>query len=317
MRGPSVRAWIRGVAFLTALVCAMGVPGAPKAPAGRVAVLISQDAEPYQEALAGIRQYVEKQKDGVAIDVFALGGDAARAAEALGRARQAGASLIFTLGSVATQSAVRQAPDTPIVACMILTQADLGKVGNATAVVLEFPPETEFRWLKRMLPGAKNVGVVYNPAENQARVDEATATAASVGLTLHARPVASPREIPQALESLASEVDVLWGLADSMVLNTQTAQSVLLFSLRNKIPFVGLSQPWAKAGALYALDRDYRDIGLQCAEVGYKILQGNEPRAIPPSPPRKVVYSVNVRTANLLKLSLTDGVVKEAQSVFR
>ena len=47
----------------------------------------------------------------------------------------------------------------------------------------------------------------------------------------------------------------------------QTAEPILLSTLKNKIPLVGLSSSWVKAGALYALDRDYVDIGLQSGEL--------------------------------------------------
>jgi len=123
------------------------------------------------------------------------------------------------------------------------------------------------------------------------------------------------QELPDALDSLNKRADVLWGVADQIVLNPQTVKPILLFSLRNRIPFVGLSATWVKAGALYALDRDYKDIGRQCGELALKILQGTAPSALPPVPPRKVVYSVNLKTAHLLKLDLGGQVLQAAQTV--
>ncbi|MCD6581287.1 MAG: hypothetical protein J7K90_05755 [Desulfuromusa sp.] len=60
--------------------------------------------------------------------------------------------------------------------------------------------------------------------------------------------------------------------ANVMVLNPKTAKNILLFSFRNKIPFIGLSNAWVKAGALYALERDYDDIGQQSAEQCVQVL---------------------------------------------
>ena len=85
--------------------------------------------------------------------------------------------------------------------------------------------------------------------------------------------------------------------------------------MRNRIPFVGLSQTWVKAGALYALDRDYEDIGAQCGELAVKILQGTSPSALPPVTPRKVVYSINLRTARHMKLDISPGALRDAQAV--
>jgi putative ABC transport system substrate-binding protein len=118
-----------------------------------------------------------------------------------------------------------------------------------------------------------------------------------------------------ALESLASHADVLWGIADPVVLNSQTAQPILLFSLRNRIPFIGLSLTWVKAGALYALDRDYTDIGMQCGELALQVIQGKPAGTLPPAPPRKAVYSVNLKTAHQLKVEIPRDLVQGAQSV--
>ncbi len=290
---------------------------AGSAPAGeiRIAVLVSQDADPYQEALAGFRRSLEQQGVNAALDVESLHGDATAVPAALQRARQERAGLIFTLGSLATQAAVREVRDIPIVAGLILNADDISKAANATCVVLEFPVETEFRWLQRLLPGQKNVGVLFNPAENQVRIDAAERTARTLGLSLQARKVESPRELPDALDSLANRADVLWGIADQVVLNPQTVKPILLFSLRNRIPFVGLSLNWVKAGALYALDRDYNDIGMQCGELAVKVLHGSPPASLPPVAPRKVVYSVNLKTARVLKLDIQNSVLHGAQSV--
>ncbi len=281
----------------------------------RIDVLISQDAEPYQQALEGFRHAFDQAGLKAMVEVFPLHGNAAAAGPALQHARQSQPGLILTLGSLATQAAVLQVTDTPIVAGLILNADDLGKAPNATGVVLEFPVETEFQWLLRVLPGQKKIGVLFNPTENQGRIDAAAKAARSVGLTLQARKVDSPRELPDALDSLANRADVLWGVADQVVLNSQTVKPILLFSIRNRIPFIGLSQTWVKAGALYALDRDYADIGMQCAELAAKILQGKPPRALPPVSPRKVIYSVNLKTARLLKLEIEAGLLRGAQAV--
>jgi putative ABC transport system substrate-binding protein len=99
------------------------------------------------------------------------------------------------------------------------------------------------------------------------------------------------------------------------VFNPQTAQSILLFSLRHRIPFVGLSLSWVSAGALYALDRDYQDIGRQCGELALQVIHGARAGALPPSAPRKVVYSVNLKTARQLKVEIPHSLVEGAQKV--
>ena len=106
------------------------------------------------------------------------------------------------------------------------------------------------------------------------RSDEAKLWADKFGLSLRAEKVSTPREIPAALKNLSKSIDVLWGIPDKIVFTQQTAKEILLFSLRNRIPLIGLSSSWVKAGALYALDWNYRDVGKTCGESAVAILKG-------------------------------------------
>jgi putative ABC transport system substrate-binding protein len=161
------------------------------------------------------------------------------------------------------------------------------------------------------------VGVLYNPAENQEKIDYANKVAQTLGLRLLARPVSTPQSLPDALNSLVNDVDVLWGLTDQTVLSPQTAEPILLFSFRHRIPFIGLSSSWVKAGALYALDRDYTDLGVQCGEIANKMLQGVRAESVLPVTPRKVLYTVNLKTAQHMKVEIAPPVLNAAQQAFQ
>jgi putative ABC transport system substrate-binding protein len=71
-----------------------------------------------------------------------------------------------------------------------------------------------------------------------------------------------------------------------------------------------------KAGALYALDRDYKDLGSQCGELAIKVLQGTKPSMLPIVPPRKTLYSLNQKTADHMKLEFSPLIMKNAQQIF-
>ena len=161
------------------------------------------------------------------------------------------------------------------------------------------------------------MGVIYNPEENSERIAEAKRVAKRLDLRLIAREIHRPQDLPGALDSLAREADILLAVTDKMVLSRQTAQAILLFSFRNRMPFSGLSASWVKAGALYALERDHEDLGAQCAEMAVKVLKGRRASSIPPARPRKVHYSLNLRTAEHLRLNLPPELVEGAAEVFR
>lgn len=282
----------------------------------RIVALTSHTATPYDQALAGFRQYFRQQGVEVVLEVHPLQGDRAKVARIIQEAQRSRASVVLTLGTLATQSALQTGVEIPIVAGLIVSPEDITKGANATGVSLQFPLDLQFQWLRRFVPAARTAGVLYNAAENQQWITAAAQAAARVGLKLETQEVQAPRDIPPALESLGRRIDVLWTVVDTLLLAPETAKEILLFSFRNRIPVVGLSPAWVKSGALYALEWDHVEMGQQCGELASKILQGTRAGSIPVVPPRRVLYSINQRSATHLKLDLPERLVREAREVF-
>ncbi len=283
----------------------------------RILALVSHDTAPYKEALAGFQQYLSGQNVEAVFDSHFLDGDSSKADQILQKTELKAYSLVAAFGEVATRSAIRKSSKTPIIATMILDTVDFERAPNTTGVVLEFPVETNLEWLKRFFPDNEKVGVIYNPEFNKDKISAALRAAQKLRLHLVAKEVEKPSDIPAALEFLSRRVNVLWGIPDPTVLNPQTAKEVLLFSFRNRIPLSGLSLSWVKAGALYALERDYADLGAQCGEMAVKILEGVPPADIPPKPPRKLIYALNLKTAQHMNLSLSESIIRGAADVTR
>ncbi len=306
-----------GIALILSVLRLIASPDSVCAESGRIVVLNGQDLKPYHDVLAGLQQSLSKQGFNLPVEIHALQGNPAAAHDVFADIKKNGARLVVTLGSAATQAAVREVGHLPLMATMIVTADDIKPASNATAVLLEFPLDIQMQWLRRIVPTANSIGVLFNPKENQTKVSNALRIAKETGLTLVTQAVDTPRALPDALENLARNVDALWGISDSIVMTPQTAEPILLSTLRNKIPLAGLSTSWVKAGALYALDRDYLDIGTQCGEVAGRVLGGASPAALAPIFPRKVTYSVNLKTAGAMNLELPQDVVRGATQVFQ
>lgn len=305
-----------GIALTLSALGLIASPDSACAESGRIVVLSGQDLKPYQDVLAGLQQSLTKQGINLAVEIHAAQG-APSTANVLGDIKKNGARLVVTLGSAATQAAVREVGQVPILATMIVTADDIKAASNATAVLLDFPLDLQMQWLHRIVPAANTVGVLFNPKENQTKVNHALRIAKENGLSLVTQAVDTPRALPDALENLSRHVDALWGISDSVVMTPQTAEPILLSTLRNKVPLAGLSASWVKAGALYALDRDYLDIGNQCGDIAGKILGGTSASSLAPIFPRKVTYSVNLKTAGAMNLELPQDVVRGATHIFQ
>ena len=120
-----------------------------------------------------------------------------------------------------------------------------------------------------------------------------------------------------ALRKLMAEVDVIWTVADGRVITTETTPALILASLRQRMPLIGLSVAHVRAGALAALYCDYEDVGEQAAMLALRVLRGEPPASLRPTQPRRVGLALNLRTAEHLGLNVPPDVVSEAEETMR
>ncbi|KKO18488.1 MAG: hypothetical protein DCC43_04075 [Candidatus Brocadia sp.] len=282
----------------------------------QIAVLASRNESPYKEVIAGFQKTIIDQRRDTKCNVFIMENDKTQISQSFRDIKKIKPRVLFTVGTAPTVEALKVFTDIPVVATLVLDDDMILHARNATGVILSFPIETQFHLLKNFLPEAKKIGVIYNPAENREKIRSATIIAEKMGLDLHPVDVHSPKDIPKALKTLASGIDILWGINDALVFNSLTAKQILLFSFRNHVPFSGLSSTWVKAGALYALEYDFHDIGVQCGEKSLKILQGAKVNSLPVCLPRKLLYALNLRTARYMKIKFREEHIHNAYQIF-
>lgn len=282
----------------------------------QIVVLVSHNESPYKEVIAGFQKTITAQRKDAKCNVFVLESDKAQISQKFHDIKRIKPNIIFTVGTTPTVEILRLFADIPVIATLILDDAMIMQARNATGVILSFPIETQFYLLKNFLPEGRKIGVMYNPSENQEKIRSAKTIARKMGLDIYPVEVDSPKDIPNALKVLANSVDILWGINDALVFNSLTAKQILLFSFRNHIPFIGLSSTWAKAGALYALEYDFYDIGVQCAEKAIRIMQGAQVNSLPICFPRRLLYALNLRTARYMKIKFREEHIHNAYQIF-
>jgi len=284
--------------------------------ATEVVILNGNTSAPYKEVEAGFRRHLGNVNSRIEISTVTADNFAETPWNATAPNRGGSKPpVILAVGSKATKIALQMKPSLPVVSTLIMTADLLDEADNATGVTLSFPARTSLEWMKRIVPAAKTVGILHSSAQNDLTIEQTARTASLMGLRLLAEEIHSPQDLPTALTTISRRADILWGLPDSGVFSPDTGREVMLFCFENHLPFAGLSASWVKAGALYALDRDYEDIGVQCAEMVEKILDGVSPESIRPASPRKIVYDLNLRIAQHLKLVVPEEVVKKARQV--
>jgi len=294
-----------------AAVCAFLTPQRVLATEVIVAVK-SVEAGPFADAFQGFKAALAKSGSQVTISEYMLKEGGREEAKILADIKQRRPVLILTLGSAATTWINRQVQDVPVVFCMVLNPVASGLVqslqssgNNMTGASLDIPVERQFETLKAAVPSIKKVGVLYNPQETGAVVSAAAQVAAAMGLELIAMPVSSAEKLQETLEQHKKKLDALWAVADRTVFASDRAIEFLLRkTLEYKLPFMGLSPGFVKAGALLALSVDYADVGAQCAEQVAQVLAGRPPAALPITVPRKVTPYLNLNVAKAIGVAI-------------
>lgn len=282
-----------------------------------VAVIKSKDIAPYNLAIKGFEERLKQQGLSPWLVPFDLEKSGTSPGALLEEVRRKKPDLLFTLGTKATEAVAASIHDLPVVYSILLNPGPgITASRNVTGAMMDIPFKAQFEVLQSILPGARTVGFLFNPAETNAVIEEADRAARSMGLKVVALPVRAESDIPERLRELQGKADVLWMIADSTVYTPRSTEFILQESMKREIPFVGLSARYVKAGALFAISWDYADMGVQAAELAYRLLSGASPAAVAPVTPRKLPLEINLRSARALGIKIPRRILDQAEQVY-
>ena len=167
------------------------------------------------------------------------------------------------------------------------------------AVYLDLPPASLLIALKTLLPGKNRFGLIRNASRDEPD-PSLPARMKQQGVTLHTAECSRPEDLVKAFLSLKSKADFVVVLPDSTLYNNTTVRPLILASLESRLPIVGFSSSFVRAGSALGFYPDFHDIGLQTADVVQKYLAGKTGMA--DEVPRKLQSAVNQRVLRLLGL---------------
>lgn len=284
------------------------------ASAADVAVLKSADSPAWRPTLDAIR----RSAAGHTVTEFDLRGDRAEADRVVASLKGK-PGILVALGPIAAQAAREGAPDTPLVFCMVQDPARLNLVGvpNVTGVAYAIPIKNQLAAFRLVNPRGVKIGVVYNDGNVGRLVDDAQKAAAIVRLNLVARPVASEKEVPEALRSLLrgdGAVDALWIPPDPVLLGDESRRYVLAETLKAGKPVYSFSSTLVGEGALVSNGPDLASIGDQAGDLVNRIAAGERGRIEMLVPRAELV--VNKKMADKLKIEIPADALRAANKVF-
>ena len=234
--------------------------------------------------------------------------------------------VIYAPPTTATVAAKEATLAIPIVFAFVADPVSSGLVttlarpgGNVTGVVAfsESLAGKRIELLRGIFPTAKHLGFLHDATDPATKfAKQALAPlATSWGLTLSYAGASNPVEFDAAVGRLvADRVDAIFPEGSASIIFNLRRR---LFELANqkRLPVIGLSAPWADAGALFSYGSSFAGRLRRSAQLVDKILKGTKPADIPVEQSTVFELVVNLKTAKALGIKIPQSILLRADRV--
>ena len=170
---------------------------------------------------------------------------------------------------------------------------------------------TQINLIKKVLPKAKTIGILYTQSEPNSVVqkDEAKRLLEEKGFTVVEKTILDSNNVKAAAESLMAEVDMVFVPTDNII--SSTMETVKQVSIKHKVPVFGGSTEMVAVGGLYNYGTNYEELGRQTARMLIRVLKGEKPENIAVELPEKLELHINQEMADALGIDISKLESKE------
>lgn len=230
--------------------------------------------------------------------------------------------VIVGIATPSAQALVASTKSTPILFSAVTDPVEAQLVRNWEASgsnvsgvsdLLELDKQMEL--IKRVLPDAKRVGMVYNPGEANSAVvvRRLKELLPSMGMTLVE--AAAPRsvDVGSAARSLVGKVDVIYTNTDNNVVSAY--ESLVKVGNDTRTPLIASDTDSVKRGAIAALGLDYFEHGKQTGRMVLRVLNGEKPGDIKPETSENLSLFLNPAAAERQGVTLSQELLDSAAEI--
>lgn len=198
-----------------------------------------------------------------------------------------------------------------------LAKEDGTPAGEITGTSDKLPVEKQLEMIRKILPDAKTIGILYSTSEvnSEAAIKEYKAAAASYGFEIVEGAVSATADIPLATDSILEKVDCLNNLTDNTVVSSLPL--ILDKAGKKNIPVFGSEVEQVKIGCLASMGLDYIDLGKQTGIMAAKVLKGEAKAGdMNFEVIKEAAFYGNAKVAENLGISLPSELTGSAAEIF-
>lgn len=300
----------RGRLALVLVLAALSTLPADRAPGAerkvrKVAMILFRGETPSEQ---GFRDTVHASKDFlVRCRSFDAGQSTERLKEILATLDPSKYDLIYTFGTLATQSAMDRIKDVPIVYNVVQRPIEAGIIrswessaNNVTGASNIVATEGAFRTLA-MVMTIRKLGFIYNDRDPASLIQKADIERIQqkFGFRIFGIPVRDRGSIPEAMRvAVSAKLDAVYLPADSFI--KANAGSIMSVLYKHRIPSIAIIPEMVENGALISLGPDYYELGQLAARNALEVLGGKRPAQVSSKTVRNLRICINLTTADRL-----------------
>ncbi|MDR0690869.1 MAG: ABC transporter substrate-binding protein [Streptococcaceae bacterium] len=231
--------------------------------------------------------------------------------------------VVVGIATPAAQSLANQTKDVPIVLGAISDPVAAGLVkdekkpgGNITGVSDRSPVVSQISLAKKLLKGAKKIGILYSSSEDSAKsqVADAKKAAQDGGLSAEEYPVPSTNEINQIVGKMVDDkVDFIYIPNDNTI--ASAVPTVVKIADEHKVPIIPVTEKMVKEGGLATDGLDQFELGVQTGRMTAQILKGEKSATMPIFTFKTGRIVINTKQAMKLGIKISKEILEKATKV--
>jgi putative ABC transport system substrate-binding protein len=225
---------------------------------------------------------------------------------------------VVAIGSPAAVWLHGKKPTIPLTYCLVSNPERAGLLADPPipGVATDIPLAEQVALWREALPNVRTIGLFYREGDADSRKQVALLRTLlpedirleSVAIDQHPSPAAAIDAL------LARRIDLVWTSPDPTIWNEATVRSLLLATLRRKIPVFGFSTTFVRAGALLGVGLDPAEQGAQAGTLVIEMLAGRIMAGQVVAPTYEI--SLNLVVAQKLSLTVPKPLLERAKQVF-
>ncbi|MFH1137405.1 MAG: ABC transporter substrate binding protein [Pseudomonadota bacterium] len=191
-------------------------------------------------------------------------------------------------------------------------------IPNITGVATLQPVEATVRTMREVFPGAKKIGLVWNPGEacSEACTYKARDAAKKYGFELLEATVSSTNEVLDAVKALLNKgVDLFLTSGDNTV--NLAVPSLAEILRQRKIPYFNNTPSDVDQGVFIAIGADYYEVGRETARQAIMVINGKNPQDIPIKDYVPEKLAINLKMARHYGITVPEAILDRAEKVVK